>query len=201
MFKKIKLWLYSAAITLGIFQGVRPGTYEQISTTNEIKNMVIKNTDQGDLYPEIIFKEFVGTSEEKENTIRAVFLVNTILKSECFRREIMSSKLTETNGMDNVGVIKYLSERKVYANVEFFNGNWKQNYLWKTIGYETEPFDGWTYINRHFVNSAYLTGSNIIHEVVGHTMGFSHRGNKSTSVPYVLNDVYEKCFEELGLKE
>ena len=181
--------------TLGIIQGVRPPQLEELpqigSAPLSSPSPVYNN---GDSFSNIMLIDFNGRPEEKEYALKGIGYANAIMRSECFRNSLLKANITETNGMSNEQILKFISERPVKANVEFFTGNWKQNYIWKTVGYETVPFDGWTYVNRHFVKNARDAGSNIIHEVM-HTLGFDHLGVKKTSLPYTMNDIYEACFD------
>jgi len=68
-----------------------------------------------------------------------------------------------------------------------------ENHCYKTIGYETDHLPGVDYMNRHFVTSPTIAASNMIHEGEGHTQGFRHDHKKSTSVPYQLNTIFERC--------
>lgn len=195
MFKKLKHWLYLLSATLGIIQGVRPPQLEELpqvgSPPLSSPSPVYNN---GDSFPNITLIDFKGRPEEKEYALKGIEYANAIMRSECFMNSLLKANITETNLMSNEQILKFISDRTVKARVEFFTGNWKQNYIWKTVGYETVPFDGWTYVNRHFVKNARDAGSNIIHEVM-HTLGFDHLVVKKTSLPYTMNDIYEACFD------
>lgn len=53
------------------------------------------------------------------------------------------------------------------------------------------------YINRKYFINPLNIASNLNHEAL-HLMGFSHYGNKSTSIPYKIgNDIFEKTWKDI----
>lgn len=123
--------------------------------------------------------------------------VNSVIQSDEFRTSILCASFTETNDLRNDQIYDLFCSKIVEIDVEMYLGSWWTNHVSKTIGYEDEP--GKVYCNRYFVKTAYMIGDNLIHEGLGHSMGFSHYGVKSTSVPYILNAIYEKIAAMMGI--
>lgn len=130
-----------------------------------------------------------ATDNEKLMIIEAVRLLNHVLSNGYIYPEVMKQKFTETNGMSNQQIYDLLCKNILIANVEMFTGNWKQNFIWKTVGLDIG--DGFVYANRYFVQDPETLASLIMHEML-HGLGFSHHGTKYTSVNYTFNRIIEK---------
>lgn len=118
-------------------------------------------------------------------------LANQVMATPCFKAKVLSGQFTESNGLTALQIWAKLASKPVTVAVDMFTGSWKQNHVWKTIGYEDEP--GLVHMNRWFVTTAYMVADNLVHEGEGHSQGFSHYQVKATSVPYRLNEFFEVC--------
>lgn len=136
-----------------------------------------------------------ATPDETKKIKQGVALLNKVLATETFKQKVLKTAFTETNGMSSAQIYKLMCAKVVKIDVNVFMGTYYQNHISKTIGYEDQP--GVVNINRYFVAEASEFADNIIHEALGHSLGFSHYGVYATSVPYQLNDIYEACVEEL----
>lgn len=134
-----------------------------------------------------------ATMMEKLMIAEGVKLANKRVQSNCFRQWVLAAHYTENNNLSQAAILDLSVKTPSKVNVEFFTGSFKQNFVWKTVGYENDPYDGWVHMNRHFVKSAIDVGDNLIHEDRGHGLGFHHYGVKATSDPYGMNYAYEGC--------
>lgn len=130
-----------------------------------------------------------ATAKEEIMIYDAIVLLQDILADPLFYDEVMAQKFTETNGLSNQEIYDLLCKNVLVANVSMFTGNWKQNFLWHTVGLDIG--DGFVYANRYFVQDTKTLASLIMHEML-HGLGFSHHGVKYTSVPYTFNRIIEK---------
>jgi len=124
--------------------------------------------------------------------------VTKVVATECFKVQTLGAKFTETNNLTNQQIYDLVSTAQVTIDVEMYMGSWYANHISKTVGYEDEP--GKVYMNRYFVYTSYNMGSTLLHEAMGHSLGFTHNGVKSTSVPYKFNDFFDLCAKEAGVK-
>lgn len=168
-----------------------------IPTPVEIPNETVKIVD-GVKVPFIVIGEIKAFNSERQNIIEGVAILNKILASDLFKQKVLKAQFTETNGLPNAAIYKLFCSKIQKVDVNVFLGSKYQNHISKTIGYETEP--GVVNVNRFFVSTPLEFADNIIHEVMGHSFGFSHFQDKSTSVPYVLNTIFEECCAEMGIK-
>lgn len=144
--------------------------------------------------PQVTVGTITGaTPAEMQMIAEGVKLANDKLASECFKQWVNAAHYTETNGMTQAEIWALMSTHLVSADVEMYTGSYKANHVWRTIGYENDPYDGVVHMNRYFVNSAYMVADNLVHEIEGHSQGFHHYGTKATSDPYGMNYAYEGC--------
>jgi hypothetical protein len=148
----------------------------------------------GSSYPSFRLQSVDGTTAEYDLTKKAVEVLNKGCKLAKFKALVLEAKFTETNGLTNDEIYNKLSEHVNLVKVSFFNGSFRQNYIWKTVGLDVG--DGVVYVNRHFVTNEKALASLILHETC-HKLGFSHFHYKPTSVPYVMNDIIEECMNGL----
>lgn len=142
--------------------------------------------------PEVLLTGTINAKPEEVKLINeAIKLSNTVMATECFRNAILDGKFTETNGLTNTQIYDLIASKKMSVKVQMFTGNFYQNYIAKTMG--IDKGNGIVYINRFFVKDADEMASLILHEAEGHGQGFHHYDVKSTSVPYSLNSIYDKC--------
>lgn len=134
---------------------------------------------------------------EVQNIMAGVDMLNKVMASELFKKKVIETKFSETGGLSSREVYQKLCSKAVKIDVIVFTGNYMQNKIYKTVGFEVE--EGTVNINRYFVSTPFEFASNIIHEAQGHSQGFRHDGEKSTSVPYQLNDIFEACAKEMKL--
>lgn len=141
-----------------------------------------------------------ASAEERAMILAGADAANKVMASDCYKKILLAGAFTETNGLSNQQILDKQLKGPVTVNVEMFTGSFKQNYWSKTIGYEYMDEPQNLYMNRHFVDTAFMVGDNIMHEGEGHSQGFWHNGVKSTSVPYGENDIFEECATQLGIK-
>jgi hypothetical protein len=153
----------------------------------------------GDSYPSFRLQSVDGvdgTTAEYELTKKAVQVLNKGCKLAKFKALVLQAKFTETNGLTNQQIYNKLMEHVNLVKVSFFNGSFRQNYIWKTVGLDVG--DGVVYVNRHFVTNEKALASLILHETC-HKLGFSHliKGGKYTSIPYTCNRIIEEVMNGL----
>lgn len=132
-----------------------------------------------------------ATTSEVIMINEAITLSNKVMSTECFRNMVLDAKFTETAGLTNGQIYNLIASKKMMVKIEMFNGSFYQNHIAKTMG--IDKGDGIVYANRYFIKDAETLGSLILHEAEGHGQGFHHYETKSTSVPYTLNAIYDKC--------
>ena len=198
MLKFFKRIIAAVAIALGI-QVARPPIIE-----NKVPTPIVEPTHSPSLpaitgnRPRLILGEITGaTDKEKVMVAQAVSNDSHILASDCFKNKVLSAKFTETNGLTNEQIYATFAENVIVVNVEMFTGNFRQNYIYKTVGVDIG--DGVVYANRFFANTVEVLQSLIPHEVA-HGKHFHHYDVKRTSVPYQFNDFVEECSKELNKK-
>jgi hypothetical protein len=154
--------------------------------------------DAGEKIPLILLGTIRAFNPEKEMILKGCKMLNIVLASDLFKQKFLAASMTETKGMSNAKIYMLFCQSSILVDVNVFTGNVKQNYLSKTMGYETVP--GVVNINRFFISQAVDYGNVLIHEI-GHSIGFSHflRGMKQSSVSYTLNKIYLECVKELKL--
>ena len=129
----------------------------------------------------------------------AIKKVNTVVKSTVFRNEMIASRFTETEGLTNQEIYDKFTKSKITVNVSMFTGSWRQNHVYRTVGFDDEG-DDFVHANRYFVDDSSTLASLILHEIA-HSLGFSHSSSTDyTSVPYMMNSIYDTCAERLGIK-
>lgn len=174
-----------SVLSLGLYQYARDPVFEhECENIDTISSSLIS-------YPVLVKGSFSGKDYEKALFNEAVENVNVIYSSQCFRDEVINAKFTNTNNLNNEQIYSQFVDHKLIANVSFFYGTFKQNYVWKTVGYVNG--DGKIYVNRFYVKTADKLASNIMHEKA-HDIGFKHKtSTEYSSVPYSMNRIYKKC--------
>ena len=130
---------------------------------------------------------------EMQMIVDGITLANKILATDCYRQFILNAHFTETNDLTQTEIYDLMKNTPVVVDIEMYRGGFKANHLDKTVGYETDPYDGVVHMNRYFVNTPEMVADNVIHEGEGHSLGFHHYGVKATSVPYGTNQAFEAC--------
>lgn len=138
-----------------------------------------------------------ATDAEKIMITEGVKLANRMLTTACYKQWILAASYTEDNGLSDAEILDLVTTKPTHIDIEMYTGDWWANHKAKTVGYENDPFDNVVHMNRYFVNSAYMVGDNVIHEDRGHSLGFHHFGNHSTSEPYGQNYAYEGCSNQM----
>jgi hypothetical protein len=149
--------------------------------------------------PKIVLRSVSGSPAEVAMTTRGVELANRVMASPCFAHDVRTASFTEARDMSDDAIWSQLSTTMVSLRVVFYQGSLCANYWSKTIGYENDAQPDVSFMNRHFVTSAYLAADNMVHEAEGHTQGFRHDGEHSSSVPYQLNHFFEACAPTVGV--
>lgn len=125
--------------------------------------------------------------------------LNKVLSSESFKSKTLAARFTETQGMSNQQVYDLaVNKSPVAVDFTMFTGTWKQNHLWHTMGYEDDNHPNVCFANRHFIRSKEVCASLLLHETM-HILGFHHKHDKATSVPYTMNRIYDAVAAELNL--
>lgn len=219
MFKKIKQWLAVVAASLGIgYQVQRPPVMETTpppilsterpSPTPAVVPVVVATPPPAQVNPSVqkkpkmILGKITGATDDEVKMIRqAIDNANKIMASDCFMNRILEAKFTETNKLSNSQIWNLLSEKPIKIGAEMYDGSWKENYVWKTMGYDIG--DGVVYMNRFFVEDALTISSLSTHEAEGHGQGFRHDNEDAmeTTVPYKLNDFIESCAKKVGIRQ
>lgn len=152
----------------------------------------------GSSAPDIIPGIITGASDaEKAMILTAITYVKRVVYSPEFRDAVIFAKFTSTKGLSNREIYEKFTNSYLVVNVDHFTGNWKQNHVWHTVGYEAG--DGFIHSNRAFVTDAMTMGSLILHELA-HTLGFSHSSaSEATSVPYTCNRIFDDVTKKIGL--
>lgn len=142
--------------------------------------------------PQIGIRGLAGADRTERRMLRdGVAYANHVMADPCFAEAVMTSTFTEDRGMQPGEIWGLLSTHPVSVNLVLFMGSYQENRVWRTIGYEYTPDT--VYMNRYFIQTASQVADNAIHEVEGHSQGFTHFGKKSTSVPYRLNQFFRRC--------
>lgn len=212
MFQRFKNWLYGAGVAVIAAFGIqihRPPTIDVVVTASPTPVVIPTETPKQTVtpsptpfvsleikVPKLVLGKITGAStNEVEMIKRSIILANDIMSSECFKNQILKSKFTNTNGLSNQQIFELLAKKPMLANVEIFDGSWKQNYVWKTMG--IDQGDGVVYVNRFFLSTDLVLASLIMHEDEGHQNGFHHSSSTDyNSIPYSINRIAEEdCVE------
>lgn len=145
--------------------------------------------------PEIIsVVKFINHSaaEIKKNQA-AIEKIKEVVKSDCFKNELMSRKLIQTNGKTNAEVLEIMLNSKVNIRLSMYRKRFSS-----VNGYTYDKSDVIN-LNRkyHDYYGVCSVANNLAHEALGHKNGFSHdykpNLQRPFSVPYSLNVIFEKC--------
>ena len=207
--KKIKNWFHGTWISLTMALGVqyvRPPVMDDVKPPIEAQASptptpieVQPPTQVQAKVPQMKIKFIRGATDEEIIFIRkGIDDANKVLASDWFKVQVLKASFTETNGLTNGQIYNKLAERPIEVGIEMFYGSWKQNYIYKTMGYDIG--DGVVYMNRFYVDTAPVVGSLSTHEGEGHGQGFHHYGVFATSVPYTWNDIIEEGYKVLRIK-
>jgi hypothetical protein len=169
---------------------------EPINPTRETPPSVVITDASGVKIPHVILGTLDCFEKEKVIVYQAFEMLNIVLASETFKQKVLSAKFTETNGKSSQGIYSLLCAQAIKIDIVVFTGSFYQNRVVHTIGYETVP--GVVNINRYYVTTPFEFADNIAHEIC-HSIGFSHLQVKETSVPYVMNTIFEECVKEMAL--
>jgi len=131
--------------------------------------------------------------------------LNRIILLPQFREELMKAKLTETKidgagaALDNLQVYQWIMSADQLHPLDKLSEFdidvvlYRKSFS-KVVGYTfTNSLTVW--MNRKFFGSPMGIASNLFHEAT-HQLGFLHNGSWSTAVPYVINRITEKLWDE-----
>lgn len=199
MFRRLKNWFVGAGLAIGSlfgYQVARPPVIEPepITQAGPTPSPVLEATPTPEPVanqPTLTLGPISGAYPSEVEMIKKGFeIAYQVLYSDCIVQEFKGEKFTETNGLTNDEILNKLRTTPVSVGVIMFSGSFKENYIWKTMAYEG---DGTAIrFNRHFIDTPDEVGSTYLHEIA-HNLSFKHYGNKSTSIPYRLNSLFEKC--------
>jgi hypothetical protein len=195
---KFKKWAVGtgAAIAAAVgIQTIRPKTIETPPQVHvqPAPTPIQKPAVTGLHYPSLVVGKITGATDEETSIImQAIGKANAVLKSDCFHQHVLTANFTSTNGLTNKEIFDVLSAKPRLANVELFDGTWKQNQVWRTIAYDQG--DGVVYVNRYFFGDVNDCASMLMHEAIGHQNGFTHESAEEyTSIPYEMNSFFDAC--------
>lgn len=208
-YKMIKLrnWFLGTAASIGALFAVHTVQPTQIEIVPVTPVAIASPTPTAtpsntiNAYPNISIGKVTALDSEQAMIAQGKVYANAVLQSDCFKASVVASQFTENNGLTGAQIYAKQVANPVTVNVVMYTATWWANNVSKTIGYETDPYDGTVYMNRLRVNSAYMVGDNLMHEGEGHSQGFTHYQVKSTSEPYGMNTTFEKCAPGLGIEE
>lgn len=148
--------------------------------------------------PRIRIGKIIGATPAEIEMIHAgAELATNRLAGHCYKQWVLAATYTENEGLTQQQIWDKMVAHDVSVDVEMYTGSWKANHVWKTVGYESDPWDGVVHMNRYFVKTAEAVGDNLVHEHKGHSVGFHHFGVKATSQPYGQNYAYEGCAKQM----
>jgi hypothetical protein len=163
---------------------------------NEIANLIpLTPTPVGganlELHPTFDAGTVSCLNEEQELIKTAFERLQAVASSTAFKNAVLASRFTETNNLTSEQIYNLVVEKSpLSVDFTMFTGSLRQNHLWHTMGYEDENHPTVCFANRHFIRDPNTCASLILHESM-HILGFRHDGNKSTSVPYSMNRIFE----------
>lgn len=147
--------------------------------------------------PGVYRGQIICNANERGMVEQAIDIADAIVRSPYFADEVLRAKFTGTNGKSNEQILAYFTERAHTVNVKMFTGSFMQNRVYKTVGFDAAD-DDFVHANRYFVRDAERLASLIMHECLGHGLGFHHdSANERTSIPYALNGITERVIERM----
>lgn len=146
-----------------------------------------------------------GLSASQKDTLdRGVYGDNYIFAHPRFKEEVLSRHFTETGGKNSEQIYETIQKGDqlnladelgiIDLKIVMYN-----SWFSKVVGYTyLESLTIW--INEKFFYGPKSVGSNLAHESM-HQLGFTHNSTWSTSVPYQMNDIIEKLWKELNVRQ
>lgn len=162
---------------------------------------------------ELTFSATNPTETEGKKLSKVFQEFYVIINSDLFRQKILDIKYKHGecsmwNKATNEEIYKHImrgnveSEHQIDLLLEFY-------YSWRNVVGYTYPNSEKIYLNRKYFGSTddrakyhhrKMAGSNLIHEY-SHKIGFDHdfrnTARRKYSLSYLLNDIYEECWDEL----
>jgi len=129
--------------------------------------------------------------DENAMLLEAAGKLNFIVKTQCFKEEIMKRDLIQTGGKSNIEVYKSLIHSNITVDIEMY---WS---IKKVLGY-TYPNVMKEWINRRYAKSWGICelASLLAHET-SHKVGYGHdfynTKSRQYSVPYSINHAFTIC--------
>ena len=148
--------------------------------------------------PSIVYEPIDAMDSELPFIHEGERQANAVLASDCFKNEVINAKFTENNGLSNAKIYqKFVEASPMKVGITLFTGGWYEK-VNHTVAYEGNPIR----MNRRYVQTETYVGSTSLHEGFGHGLGFTHYTPKMNpnSIPYTLNNIFEKCAKVLGFK-
>lgn len=134
-----------------------------------------------------------ATDKEAALIAEGLRKANAMIDTKCFQQWILAAKYTENQGLTQTQILSKILSEPTTVDFEMYTGNFKANHVYKTMGYENDPFDGVVHANRYFIHTTDDIADLILHEDRGHSLGFRHDSVKATSDPYGMNYADEGC--------
>lgn len=142
--------------------------------------------------PQIRVDKMICYDSEKKIINEAVEMANKFIVSKEFEKAVLNFKFSNTNGKSNREIYEMYRNISISIGVEMFIGNFYQNKVSKTVGYEMNS-EGYIRLNRYFVKKPVHVCSTLMHEI-GHYLGFSHPHLEQDSVNYGMNQIVEAYY-------
>lgn len=150
-------------------------------------------------FPHVRLKSVKGTPEEALAAKEAVRDLNKVFASACFEIEVYIREFTETNDLNKQEIYNAFRGGVQNINLVFYTGGWFENNVTRTVGFIRASIPNTIFQNRHFVEGSFSIARNMIHEIA-HLVGFNHYLVHSTSIPYQMNEIWDKCAKEQGIE-
>lgn len=144
------------------------------------------------------------TEEEVKKHKQACEDAVKVLNSKRFKERFLKEKLTSVEGLTNLQIYEKLMSgvdlfnKAVDRDIDVFVEMYYKNN--RVVGYTT-PSINKTYLNRKFFSGydAADVACNMVHEYL-HKVGFDHNSaSETSSVPYAIGYLLEKCIREMWL--
>jgi hypothetical protein len=152
-----------------------------------------------DRYPVIVNGAIDDCTPVEFAMVQAAYVdLRKVISSAEFKEAVLNASFTETNNLSNQAIYDLMvAKSPIAVDFEMFTGGARQNHLWHTMGYEDSKRPTYCFANRYFVQDESVCASLILHETM-HILGFTHYGNKTSSVPYTMNRIYEGVTKALA---
>lgn len=177
--------------------GIVPVEDELVPRTPEVA--LAARGDALDRCPSVLQGNVDCADDERAMIDAAYRDLNIVLASQKFHDGVLGMNCTETLSNTDQQIYELLIKcSPIRVHFTMFTGGFRQNHIWHTIGFEDDAHVDVCFANRHFVSTKEVCASLILHETM-HILGFRHDKDKSSSVPYTMNRIYDEVAQTLHL--